>query len=222
MSLMEERERENRLLNLLEQLPDEILEEAAETEDRKAYEELAETGHKKGPCRNRYGWKRWGIIAACLCAVVVGKAVWNSTGQNSGWKSNTSDSVVPVTAAGNETGASGGTGAPPAAAAQGSEEKRIDFLYGGWLYAEEEQRGDEMLDNEPAESSLPEGCRLLGYLRLNVSGRLTGDLETSREELEGMAVYGEGKSDGETEEGRILYVETGNGYRRYLPCLKQR
>lgn len=99
------RETTERLLDLLGQLPDDLLEEAARTEDRKDFERLARAEKEKHgegepweegamdsgikePVQSgrsaRQGWKRYSACAACLCLLLLGLAFWQPSSEHAG------------------------------------------------------------------------------------------------------------------------------------------
>lgn len=97
------REAAERLLCLLGELPDYLLEEAARTEGREDFEKLAlaEEGRNEGERRPdradgrikerprprrmaRQEWKRYGACVACLCLFLFGAALWRRPAEDAG------------------------------------------------------------------------------------------------------------------------------------------
>lgn len=234
------KEKAERLVDLLEWLPDELLEEAAQTETRQDFERLAGTAKPKGV--SFYAWKRFSVCAACLCLLLVGLAVWRpqldgGQGMDGGALETTIGGIRETTAAasggaqptaaaaggadGSDSGGGQGDGAengisPTAAPADGGmPQGNIDLAKGGFWYGSCRyvESGEAVL------SALPENYEPAGTLHL--AGEADGgDWETWDESLNGCQVYaGTEESAGTDLSGEIiLYVAKDDGYHACRPA----
>ncbi len=119
------RETAERLLRLLGELPDDLLEEAAQTESREDFERLAlagddggkswlalagdgggkEAGAPSQPGRAAHQeWKRYGACAACLCLLLLGIAVWRLPPGDTGSSPQTTAAGMPAAGGRGEEG----------------------------------------------------------------------------------------------------------------------
>lgn len=181
---MKEKQAE-RLMNLMSQLPDELLEEAV------SYQ---------APRSRTIPWNKGHLVAACLCLCLIGGLAWSLNQEPL--------EETKATMAGVITGGTSGQGEKPTLAPGGgptgagsvvstdTETLISEFYYQGELY----------VDTGVMVEELPEACTWIG--------RLTGEDGTARDQsLFGSEVYGiEGDKTGlyvRTEDGYRHY-ERGN------------
>ena len=183
-------EKENRLLDLLGQLPDAMLDEALT--------------YRK-PVRVRRWWNRGGLVAACVCAVLLGSLVWDALYDEAGFGQETTmagigDTTMGAAAGGAVTGASDSTGSTPTAAVVNGE--NIGFWYAGQWYA---PTGEAVMPELPEEAQYL--CPL--YREEAHAGVPMKDWHTAEGSLVGRKVYRIEGIEG-------FLVEEENGYRHYV------
>lgn len=227
-------EKENRMLDLLGQLPDDILDEAAAVETPEDFERLADP--KKHSVMTARRWKVFGVLAACLC-VLLTAPVWqmrmgtagNSEGMKPGSSGNGSNMNGEMTTAagfpdegqtptgaqeGTEAGEKDSGEAVPTDAPESIE--KLSFGFGGQIYvaADAADGSAGAGQSEGKVSELPEDYSLLGSLAWTEAEN-PGNMETGIEMLAGCEVYGTSEAiDGENEEAEELrlYVEINGEY----------
>lgn len=218
------RGQEDRLLDLLEKLPDDILEEAAGTEDRQTYRKLAAEKEKQPPYWSGFHWKRYGLLAACLCVTVILGTLWQTGLPQDGSMAEKEESGLTDGAASGENGAplsQGSGGKNPVSDGEqtdgfgisteaeqpdaDNEQACSGFYYEGNLY---------IVADAAITEKLPEGFYRIGVIYQAPSGE-PEVLKTVEPDSEGCQVYGSDSDDGG------LYVAVKGGYRWYLPGMGQ-
>lgn len=182
--------RENRLLDLLGQLPDELLDEAM------IY---------RKPVAVRRKWSRSGLMAACLCAVLLGSLAWESLHEEAGFGQETTmagvgEDTMGAAAGGAVTGTSGSTGSVPTEAVANGE--NIGFWYEGQWYV---PAVEAMLTELPEEAKYL--CPL--YRGEDNTSVPMKDWHTAEISLVGSKVY-------RIEGVAGFLVEEESGYRHYV------